>query len=113
MIQVNREATTQSVYWTSTTDLHRVRVRLEFINLMTNDPYTYLVEAKAQGDWYKAVIGLPVTLAVGMYLVVVKDEITDDVYARRLAYVSYNTTEAIETDYDSYNAPTSNVVYEG
>lgn len=113
MIQVNREASTQPVYFTSTTSLDRVRVRLEFYNLMTNYPKTYVVDVKAEGDWYKCVIGLPVTLPVGMYLVVVKAEIEDDVYARRLAYVSPTTTEAIITDYDSYSAPTRNVVYEG
>lgn len=113
MIQVNREVSTQAVYWTSTANLDKVRVKLEFVNFVTDYPTSYLVQAKAEGDWYKGVLLLPITLPVGMYLVLVKDEVTDDLYARRLAYVSHDTTDPIETDYESYNSPTSNVVYEG
>lgn len=113
MIQVNREVSTQPVYFTSTASLDRTNVRLEFTNLTTDYPTTYLVQAKRAGDWYKCALTLPITLPVGMYLVVVKDETTEDVYARRLGYVSASATEAIETDYDTYNAPTSNIVYDG
>jgi len=113
MIQVNKQASTQSVYFTSLESLDKTDVRMQFVNLTTDYVTTYPVRARATGDWYKCELNFPVTLPVGMYLVLVKDEIEDDVYARRLAYVSASRTKPIATDYDTYNSEPTNVVYEG
>lgn len=114
MIQLDKDESSQDVYFATSHDFDRGTCLFKFTNLMTNQSFQSTIVAGREGDWHKATLSLDLsTQPVGMYAVRITLVSGSVFLARRLVYLAPNSESPVTTDYDTYNASTTNVVYEG
>ena len=115
MVQLVKTDSEHNIYFATPQEVSGVLCKITLTYLASNGQTFVTDRPGTAGDWYvfKRNTWDLSSHPVGMYLLTVTNLTTSKVVATRLAYISPSATEPITTDYDTYQNPDTNVVYQG